>query len=140
MKNTHKSKVFHFQFRGHSDTNPELVRILLHPEFTKVDFGYSAHEIYKRGGWIRMSPDTFIEVIETKKRYVLKTSEGIPIAPEHHYFESKKDWCYYSLLFPPIPLKDCTINIVEIENGISNDFNYYGIDIKMENGIEVLYR
>ena len=65
MKNTHKSKVFHFQFRGHSDTNPELVRILLHPEFTKVDFGYSAHEIYKRGGWIRMSPDTFIEVIET---------------------------------------------------------------------------
>ena len=111
----------------------------MHLEFTIVDFGYSAHEIYKSGGWIRMSPDTFIEVIETKKRYVLKTSEGIPIAPEHHYFESKKDWRYYSLLFPPIPYKDCTINIVEIENGISNDFNYYGIDIKMENGIDVLY-
>ena len=91
MKNTHKSKIFHFQFRGHTETNPELVRILLFLEFTKVDFGYSAHEIYKRGGWIRMSPDTFIEVMETKKCNVLKTSEGLPIATEYNYFESKKD-------------------------------------------------
>ena len=35
-------------------------------------------------------------------------------------------------------LIDSTINILEIENGITNDFNYYGIEIKMENGVEVL--
>ena len=85
-----------------------------------------------------MSPNTFIDVIGTEKRYLLQNSEGIPIETEHHYFESKKDWKYYSLFFPPIPLKDCTINIVEIENGVTNDFNYYGIEIKMQNGIEVL--
>lgn len=138
MKKTHKSILFHFQFKGHSETNPELVRILLHPEFTKVDFGYITHNIYNRGGWIRMASDSFIEVIETGKRYPLQTSVGIPIAPEQHYFESKKDWRYYSLLFPSIPQNDCTINIIEIENGITNDFNYFGLEVKMENGIEVL--
>ncbi len=30
-----------------------------------------------------------------------------------------------------IPQKDCTVNIVEIENGTANDFNYYGIELKM---------
>jgi hypothetical protein len=38
---------------------------------------------------------------------------------------------------PPILQKDCTINIVEIENGTPNDFNYYGIAIKMADEIEI---
>lgn len=138
MKKTHKSILFHFQFKGHSETNPVLVRLLINPEYTKIDFGYITNNKYNRGGWIRMASDSFIEVIETGNRYPLQTSQGIPIAPEHHYFESKKDWKYYSLLFSPIPPNNCTLNIIEVENGISNDFNYYGIKIEMENGIEVL--
>ncbi len=138
MKNSNLSKVFHFNREGHSRTNPKLVRIQLHPEYTKVDFGYIAREIYYRGGWIKMASGSFLEVIETGKRYQLQLAENIPIAPIQHHFESKKDWRYYSLYYLPIPMQDCTINIIEVENGTLNDFNYYDIQLRMENGMEVL--
>jgi hypothetical protein len=85
-----------------------------------------------------MAPDTFIEIVETGKRYTLQLAENIPIAPVQHYFESQKDWRYYSLFFPPIPMHDCSINIIEVENGTPNDFNYYGIKLRMEEGVEIL--
>ena len=124
--------------KGHAQSNPDLLRIILDTEYTKIDFGYTAKEIYDSGGWIRMEKDTFIEIKETGKRYVLTQAIGIPINPEHHYFESKKEWRYFSLYFPAIPQTDCMINIIEIENGSKNDFNYYDIELKMENGVEVL--
>ena len=138
MKKAKKSVVFHFHFNGHSNSNPKIVRIQLYPEYTKVDFGYTAREIYYRGGWIRMASDTFIEIIETGERFTLINAENIPLAPIHHYFESKKDWRYYSLFFPPIPMQDCTINIIEVENGTPNDFNYYNLPLRMEEGMELL--
>lgn len=134
-----KTVLFTINRKGHAKSNPDLLRIIFDTNYTKIDFGYTAKEKYENGGWIRIEKDTFIEISETGKRFVLTQAIGIPINPVHHYFESKKEWRYYSLLFPPIPFIDCTINIVEIENGFSNDFNYYGIEIKMENGIEVLH-
>ena len=136
MKN--KTLLFTLNKKGHSKSNPDLLRIILNPEYTKIDFGYTAKEIYDSGGWIRIEKETFIEIKENGKRYFLTHSDGIPINPEHHYFESKKEWRYFSLFFPAIPLTNCTINIIEIENGSKNDFNYYDIGLKMNNGVEVL--
>lgn len=136
MKN--KTLLFTLNKKSHSKGNPDLLRITLFPDRTKIDFGYTAKEMYDSGGWIRMEKDTFIEIKETGKRYFLTHSEGIPINPEYHYFESIKDWRYFSLFFPAIPPTNCTINIIEIENGSVNDFNYYDIELKMENGVEVL--
>ena len=130
--------LFTINKKGHSKGNPDLLRIILSPGHTKIDFGYIAKEIYDSGGWIRMEKDTFIEIKETGKRYVLTQAIGIPINPEHHYFESKKEWRYFSLYFPAIPQTDCTLNIIEIENGSRNDFNYYGVELKMSEGVEVL--
>ena len=121
MKN--KTLLFTLNKKGHSRGNPDLLRITLFLDHTKIDFGYTAKEMYDSGGWIRIEQDTFIEIKETGKRYFLTHSEGIPINPEHHYFESKKEWRYFSLYFPAIPQNNCTINIIEIENGSKNDFN-----------------
>ena len=63
---------------------------------------------------------------------------GITIAPAKRNFESKKDWQYYSLYFPPMKQKDTTINIIEKIRGNKNDFNYYNIPLRMQDGIEVL--
>ena len=134
MKN--KTLLLTLNKKSHSKGNPDLLRITLFPDRTKIDFGYTAKEMYDSGGWIRMEKDTFIEIKETGKRYFLTHSEGIPINPEYHYFESKKEWRYFSLFFPAIPLTNCTINIIEIENGSKNDFNYYDIELKMEDGLE----
>lgn len=133
-----KTLLFTINKKGHSKGNPDLLRIILSPDHTKIDFGYIAKEIYDSGGWIRMEKDTFIEIKETGYRFVLTHATGIPINPEHHYFESKKEWRYFSLYFPAIPQTNCTLNIIEIENGSRNDFNYYDVVLKIIEGVEVI--
>lgn len=136
QKNT-KKILFQLNVLGHSETNPILLRMLVTPEFTKVDFGYTTTNKYIRGGWIKMAKETFIENVATKKRYKMIKATGITIAPQKHNFQSNKDWQYYSLFFEPIEQKDAVINLIEKEKGTKNDFNYYNIKLKLENGIEV---
>lgn len=138
MMKKNKTLLFTINKKGHSKENPDLLRILCSPEYTKIDFGYIAKSIYENGGWIRMEKSTFIEIVEIKERLLLTHTSGIPIRPEYHYFESNKEWRYFSLFFPPIPQKDCTLNIIEIENGTKNDFNYFDVSLKIEDGVEVI--
>lgn len=133
-----KNLLFLLNKLGHGASNPILLRISLFPELTKMDFGYTTTEKYDYGGWIKISPNTFIENSVSKKRYTMTNAAGITIAPELRNFESKKDWQYFSLFFPPIPQKDCVLNIIEIEEGTPNDFNYHNIALKMVDGIEIL--
>ncbi len=138
MLQNNKKLVFHLNMPGHGESNPILLRISLFPEFTKVDFGYTTTEKYNNGGWIKISPETFIENAESKERYTMTNAVGITIAPAKRNFESNKDWQYFSLYFPPMKQKDTTVNIIEKIRGNKNDFNYYNIPLKMQDGIEVL--
>ena len=138
MKNQKKNYMFHPKVIKNYYSNPDLLRIHVTSEYTKLDFGYVAKDIYINGGWIRIAPETFIENKITKQRYTMVNAENIPLAPMHHYFETKKDWRYFSLFFPPIPQKDCIINVIEIEDGTANDFNYYNIELKIAEAIEIL--
>lgn len=137
MIKNNKKLVFNLNLEGHGESNPILLRISLYPEFTKIDFGYLTSDKYNNGGWIKISPDTFIENTVTKERFVLTNAVGITIAPAKRNFESKKDWQYFSLYFPAIPQKECSLNIIEKIKGNKNDFNYYNIPLKMENAIEI---
>jgi hypothetical protein len=136
IKNS-KKLVFNLNVLGHGESNPVLLRINLFPEVTKIDFGYITTDKYINGGWIKISPDTFIENVVTKERFVMTKAIGITVAPALRNFESKKDWQYFSLFFPPIKQKDTLINIIEVLNGNKNDFNYYNVELKMEDGIEI---
>ncbi|MEJ6755841.1 MAG: hypothetical protein QNK78_02420 [Crocinitomicaceae bacterium] len=115
-----------------------LLRIVSNSEFTKLDFGYTPDSIYHRGGWIRISSDTYIEVIGSKGKLRLIKAEGIPVAPEQHHFESKRDWQYFSLYFPPIEQTNCKINLIEDEKPDHTDFNLYDIDIKIDTADEII--
>jgi hypothetical protein len=137
MIKNNKKLVFHFNILGHGESNPILLRINLFPEFTKIDFGYITTNKYNKGGWIKISPDTFIENVETKERYTMANAVGITIAPAKRNFESNKDWQYFSLFFPPMKQKDTLINIIEKIKGNKNEFNYYNVPLKMQDGIEI---
>lgn len=132
-----KNLVFNYNMFGHGESNPILLRISLLPEFTKIDFGYITTDKYNNGGWIKISPDTFIEDVVTKERYTLTNAIGITIAPAKRNFESYRDWQYFSLFFPSIKQKDTLINIIEKVKGNKNEFNYYNIELKMADGIEL---
>lgn len=137
MIKKNKKLVFNLNIIGHGESNPILLRISLYPEITKIDFGYVTTDKYNYGGWIKIAPETFIENTVTKERFVLTNAVGITLAPAKRNFESNKDWQYFSLYFPAIPQKDCTLNIIEKIKGNKNDFNYYNVTLKMENAIEV---
>ena len=42
----YKENLFQLNRMGHSETNPILLRMLLTPEYTKVDFGYTTTNKY----------------------------------------------------------------------------------------------
>ena len=90
IKNS-KKLVFNLNVLGHGESNPVLLRINLFPEVTKIDFGYITTDKYINGGWIKISPDTYIENVVTKERYVMTKAIGITVAPALRNFESKKD-------------------------------------------------
>ena len=136
IKNS-KKLVFNLNVLGHGESNPILLRVNLFPEITKIDFGYITTDKYINGGWIKISPDTFIEDVVTKERYTLTNAIGITIAPAKRNFESYRDWQYFSLFFPSIKQKDTLINIIEKVKGNKNEFNYYNIELKVADGIEL---
>lgn len=117
--------------------NPKVLRVIMDREFTRIDFGYNATRKYIKGGWIRMSPKTYVQVQGSPEKFLLKETTGITIAPKKVEFQSVKDWQFFTLYFEPIPQKDCVINIIEEEKPSPNDFNYYGIELKMDEGNQI---
>ncbi len=113
-------------------SNPVIMRIILSDQFTRIDFGYSAPSIYFRGGWIRIAQHTYIQVQGSDKKYELIEAKNIPLAPEVFEFESEEDWRVFTLYFKPIPIKSCSINIIEEENPTKNDFNFYGVSVNVD--------
>jgi len=107
--------------------NPCILRFVMSEKSTRLDFGYAAPWIYKKGGWIRIAPYSYLKIKDSTKKYLLLRTHNIPISPDRHDFETIEDWKVFSLYFEPLPLKDCIVDLIEEENPTKNDFNYYGI-------------
>jgi hypothetical protein len=138
MNTNNKNYLASFEVPENQKKNPEVLRIILTEEYTQIDFGYVAEWIYEKGGWIRIAQNTFIQVEGSEKRYTMKEAVNITIAPELHHFESTEDWQVFTLTFQPIPIKDCVIDIIEVEKPDENDFNYYGVKLKDVKSIELI--
>ncbi len=121
-----------------SKENPKLLRVIVTHEFTRIDFGYTTPWYYEKGGWIRISPDTYLQREATFEKFKLIDAFGISISPNRVDFESTEDWRFFSLYFEPIPKKEGTYNLIEAENPTPNDFNYYGIELKFTEGVGIL--
>lgn len=118
--------------------NPVILRVVMSTDYTRIDFGYAAPWIYIKGGWINIAPYTYLEINSTSERFKLIEAVNIPLAPDRHDFESQEDWRVFSVYFEPIPLGDCSINIIEEENPESTNFNYYNIELKNVKEVEMV--
>ena len=138
MKNKNTEPLlFEIPEKTNSVDNPKVLRVILHPDFTRIDLGYNTTTEFFKGGWIRMSPKTYVQVEGSSEKFLLKETTGITIAPKKVVFQSVKDWQFFTLYFEPIPQKDSVINIIEEEKPSPNDFNYYGIELKMDVGNQI---
>ena len=133
-----KTLVFGINVAREPNPNLTLLRVTITPEHTKLDMGYSAIRYYIKGGWIRISPKTHLRIQGSEEKFSLTKADNIPIAPNHHHFESTRDWQYFSLYFPPIPQEDCVIHLIEEENPTRNDFNIYDIQLNINDSKEII--
>lgn len=138
MLTKNESLLFEIPILDTSKQNPNFLRVILTKEFTRIDFGYTTPWYYIKGGWIKIEPETYLQNEETKEQYKLKEATGILIAPKRINFESTEDWQFFSLYFEPIPQNDCVLNMIEAEKPTPNDFNYYGIELKMKEGAIII--
>jgi len=118
--------------------NPTILRIILSEEHVQIDMGYAAPDIYYKGGWIDISPSTYLHLHRSEKRFKLLQTRNITLVPKKVNFESKTDWCVFSLFFEPLPLKDCVIDIIENPHPTQNNFNYYGIEVSYIDSVELM--
>jgi hypothetical protein len=138
-----------------ANDNLQLLRVTITNLETKVDFGYQATSYYTNGGWIKISPKTFIRPKGTNKKLILTNATNIPYGPEKLHFNSSIEWRYFSLHFPPI-LEDSnnkkslmhdtgeqrkidSIDLIENEKGDETDFNFYGIKLDDQGKKSMIY-
>jgi len=138
MKMRDKTLLLELNIIRRPNTNLVVLRALLDKEYTRIDFGYIATNHFIKGGWIRIAAETYLKIHGDDQKYKLTHADNIPIAPDHFNFQSNKDWQFFSLYFDPIPQKNMMIDIIEAENPDANDFNYYGIELNIENAVEIL--
>ncbi len=138
MATNTKNLLFEIPKRKEGKQNPTLLRVLLTKEFTRLDFGYTTPWYYEKGGWIKISPKTYLQVEGSSEKQGLKEAVGIAISPKRLDFESTQDWQFFSLYFEPIPRTDCVFDMIESDKPTKNDFNYYGVVLNIINGIELV--
>ena len=137
MKQQAKDLLFHVEGQE-GRSNPILLRVVLGAQTTRLDFGYCAPYYYIKGGWITISPETYLQVKGDTKRHLLKEASGIAQAPVKLEFKSTKDYQFFSLHFEALPQQDLTFDMIENLHGDHTDFNYAGIEIRLKDGVEVL--
>jgi hypothetical protein len=120
ISNPEHSKVNH---------NIQLLRITVTNTETKFDFGYQTTSYYVKGGWIKISPQTFIRPKGSNKTFILTNATNIPYGPEKLHFNSSIEWRYFSLHFPKLPEGIEVIDLIEKDPGTSDDFNFFGIKL-----------
>ena len=127
-----------FEINEQEIQNPKMLRVVLTENHTRIDFGYTTPWFYEKGGWITISPDTYLKLKHLEDTFSLINTEGIAISPKRLDFESTEDWQFFSLFFEPIPRTDCVFDMIESDNPTKNDFNYYGVVLNIINGIELV--
>ena len=137
MKKSAKDLLFHAKAAS-GKKNPTLLRVVLGAQTTRLDFGYCAPFYYVKGGWITISPQTYLQLKGDTKQYALLDATGISQAPAKLNFESTKDYQFFSLFFEALPQTNLVFDMIEKRDGTPNDFNYYDIELKLADGVEVL--
>lgn len=110
----------------------QLLRVEVREKFTKIDFGYQTKDYYDNGGWINISPDTYIKLPNGNKLKIIK-AENVPFAPAKHHFETTVDYLFFSLYFPSLPPNTNQIDMIEADDSGSDWFNFKKIDLSFRN-------
>ena len=103
-----------------------LKGIELSDEYTRIDFLYRSSSVYTNGGWINIKSTSYIRPVGSDQKFGLIATEGIPIAPQKHYFKAQGVLYPYTLIFPALPKGTKCIDIIE-DLASGNHFNFFNV-------------
>ncbi len=113
-----------------------IERIILHTNYTHVDFVYIASKKYLNGGWIQLHQDCFLRPSGTEIEYKMIEAIAIPIAPSKLHFNAPGQVHHYSLVFPALPKNIEYIDVIEKKEK-GTFFNFYGIALQHHEPLEI---
>jgi hypothetical protein len=113
-----------------------IERIILHTNYTQVDFVYIASKKFLNGGWIQLHPYCFIRPSGTEIEYKMIEAISIPIAPSKLHFNASGQVHHYSLLFPAIPINCDYIDVIE-KKEMGTFFNFYCVALQHHEPTEI---
>lgn len=109
---------------------PEILRINIEDNLTRIDFIYYAKSYYENGGWVQIDRNSFIRPVGSNLKLGMVKVANITIAPAKHWFKSTKDILCYTLYFPPVPKGTKQIDIIEKGASVGTWFNFYGVSME----------
>jgi len=129
MQTQKNQLVNNLTFKQSSAKHINIVRVLFHKEFTKIDFSYNSNKIiYIKGTQILINPEIYIETKFTT--YDLLSTDIFKKA----FFKTDKDIKYFSLLFETIDEDlDCFDIVDPYLNKELFKFNFTDICIPTKN-------
>lgn len=113
-----------------------IERIILHTNYTQVDFVYISYKNYTNGGWIQLHQDCFIRPSGTEVEYKMIEAISIPIAPSKLFFNAPGKLHHYSLLFPALPKDIKYIDVIEKKEK-GDFFNFYSVALQHNEPMEI---
>jgi hypothetical protein len=84
---------------------------------TIVHCRYMSKYEYGDGGWVSLSPATYLVNAETLEQLQLVEAEGIPLSPQCHYFDRPGQFMDFTLVFPEMPAHWRRFHLIEQEHG-----------------------
>ncbi len=117
--------------------NLKLLRVELSANYTKIDFGYQPTEEQKGVGNIKIPKETYISIVNEKKKFKLTSTENIAIEPKQLNFKTATDWLFFSIYFEPVPVKCCDLKLMEKKTNAETGFNFYSIELDKKKQFEI---
>lgn len=77
---------------------------------------YESPEKYINGGWINISPTTYLLNKVTNTMLPMIQVQDIPVSPQKHYFSKVKEKKTFTLFFPLLPKSWQTFSMIELIN------------------------
>ena len=114
-------------FKDQSTSAVKIGKVQITKTHTIVHISCSAPDEFVYGGWACFTSTAFIQDVETKKKYKLIKSRGIPQCPAKFNFSKPGQTIYFKLYFERVRHNVRNIHLIEDLNDVANPFNFFNV-------------
>lgn len=104
-----------------------ITKVALSSCETRVEFKVTNRVGDKCFGWVSIDPCTYIYIPSLKRKVPMASVQNISVSPSETYFHFNDEELVFALIFPALPAKVRTFNLIESE---SSNWKFYNVRIR----------